>query len=160
MFFYSVTVILLLTSFFADRKKTIRALKIAWRKFSNILPMFIVMLVLVSVSLYLLPQELIREYLGEEDLLKGMGIAMLVGSIALMPGFIVFPLCGILREQGVPYMVLSGFTTTLMMVGLVTLPVEKAYFGMKTALIRNGIGLIIAVIVAFATGLVFAEVMQ
>lgn len=160
MIFYSVTAILLLTSFFADRRKTIRALKIAWKKFRNILPMFIVMLVLVSVSLYLLPQELIREYLGEEDLLKGMGIAMLVGSIALMPGFIVFPLCGILREQGVPYMVLSGFTTTLMMVGLVTLPVEKAYFGMKTALIRNGIGLIIAVIVAFATGLVFAEVMQ
>lgn len=158
MIFYGVTVILLLVSFSTDKKKTIRALKVAWKKFSSILPMFIVMLVFVSISLYLLPHEMIREYLGEEDLLKGVGIAMLVGSVALMPGFIVFPLCGILREQGVPFMVLSAFTTSLMMVGIITLPIEKAYFGMKTALIRNGTGLVMAVIVAVATGLVFAEV--
>ena len=158
MIFYGVTLVLLLVSFLADRKKTLKALKVSWKKFSNILPAFIVMLVLVSISLYLLPQELIKEYLGENNLAEGLGIAMLVGSLVLMPGFIVFPLCGILRDQNVPYMVLSGFTTTLMMVGLLTLPIEKAYFGMKTALIRNGIGLLIAVTVAFATGLVFAEV--
>lgn len=158
MIFYGATAILLLISFYADRTKTAKALKIAWKKFSGIAPMLIVMLVLVSVSLYLLPNELIRKYLGEEDLVKGTGIAMLVGSFALMPGFIVFPLCGILREQGVPYMILSGFTTSLMMVGLITLPVEKAYFGLKTALIRNGIGLFIALIVAVTTGLIFAEI--
>lgn len=158
MIFYLVTLSLLLFSFFADRKKTVMALRIAWKKFSGIAPMFAVMLILVSISLYLLPNELIKEYLGEEELTQGMGIAMLLGSIVLMPGFIVFPLCGILREQGVPYMVLSVFTTTLMMVGIVTLPVEKAYFGIRTALIRNGIGLCVALIVALVTGLVFAEV--
>jgi len=158
MIFYGVTVILLIASFFADKKKTLKALKISWKKFAAILPMFIVMLVLVSISIFILPQEIISEYLGEKDLMKGMGIAVTVGSLALMPGFIVFPLCGILREQGVPYMVLSGFTTSLMMVGLLTLPIEKAYFGLKTALIRNGMGLLIALAAAFITGLVFAEV--
>lgn len=158
MIFYSVTALLLVVSFFADRRKTLRALKISWKKFRGIAPMFLLMLVLVSISLYLLPGNVIREYLGEEDLLKGMGIAMFLGSIALMPGFIVFPLCGILREQGVPYMVISSFTTTLMMVGLISLPVERAYFGMKTALMRNGIGLLIALLVSLATGLIFAEV--
>ena len=159
MIFYIVTAILLAISFFADRKKTLKSLQIAWKKFRVIAPGFAVMLVLVSVSLYLLPHEVIQEYLGEEDLASGMGIALLVGSIALMPGFIVFPLCGILRDQGVPYMVLSAFTTTLMMVGIVTLPIEKEYFGLKTALIRNVLGLITAVIVAFITGIVFAEVL-
>lgn len=158
MIFYGVTAVLLIASFFADKKKTLKALKISWKKFITILPMFIVMLVLVSVSIYMMPQEVISEYLGEKDLIKGMGIAVIVGSIALMPGFIVFPLCGILREQGVPYMVLSGFTTSLMMVGLLTLPIEKAYFGLKTALIRNGLGLLIALIIAFVTGLIFVEV--
>ncbi len=158
MIFYAVTALLLIVSFMADRKKTLKALKISWKKFSNIAPMFLVMLVLVSITLYLLPHELIREYLGEEDLMKGMGIAMLLGSIALMPGFIAFPLCGILREQGVPFMVISSFTTTLMMVGLISLPVEKAYFGMRTALIRNALGLLIALLVSIVTGLVFAEV--
>ncbi len=158
MIFYLVTAFLLIVSFLADRKKTLKALKISWKKFRGIAPMFLLMLVLVSISLYLLPSNLIREYLGEEDLLKSMGIAMLLGSIALMPGFIAFPLCGILREQGVSYMVISSFTTTLMMVGIISLPVEKAYFGMRTALIRNGIGLLIALLVSFATGLIFAEV--
>jgi len=158
MVFYGVVVILMLLSFLSDRKKTIKAMKIAWKRFTGILPAFVLMLVLVSISLYLLPHELIREYLGEEDISRGMGIAMLAGSLALMPGFIVFPLCGILHEQGVPYMVLSAFTTTLMMVGVVTLPVEKQYFGIKIALVRNGTGLLIAAIVAVVTGLVFAEV--
>lgn len=158
MIFQVVTALLLIVSFFVDKKKTLKALKISWKKFRGIAPMFLVMLVLVSISLYLLPNDAIREYLGEEDLLKGMGIAMFLGSLALMPGFIVFPMCGILREQGVPYMVISSFTTTLMMVGLISLPVEKAYFGMRTALIRNGLGLLIALVVSFATGLVFAEV--
>ncbi len=158
MIFYVVTASLLLASFLVNRNKTVAALKIAWKKFRSIAPMFAVMLVLVSISLYLLPNELIRKYLGAEDLTQGLSIAMLVGAVALMPGFIVFPLCGILRQQGVPYTVLSGFTTTLMMVGIVTLPVEKAYFGIRTALIRNGIGLVVALLVAFATGLVFAEV--
>lgn len=158
MIFYIVTAALLTISFFADKKKTLKSLKIAWKKFSGIAPGFAVMLILVSISLYLLPHEVIKEYLGEEDLLSGMGLSLLVGSIALMPGFIVFPLCGILRAQGVPYMVLSAFTTTLMMVGIVTLPIEKEYFGLKTALIRNGIGLLTALIVAIITGIVFAEV--
>lgn len=158
MIFYIVTALLLGASFVADRRKTVKSLKIAWKKFSGIAPMFVVMLILVSVSLYLLPHEVLREYLGREDLPRGMCIAMGVGSIALMPGFIVFPLCGILREQGVPFMVLSGFTTTLMMVGLLSLPVEKAYFGLKVALVRNGIGLLTAFVVAVATGLLFGEV--
>ncbi|MCD6588894.1 MAG: hypothetical protein J7K88_10135 [Candidatus Fermentibacteraceae bacterium] len=158
MIFYGVVLVLLLLSFFSDRKKTLKALKIAWKRFTGILPAFVLMLVLVSISLYLLPHELVMKYLGEEDISRGMVIAMLAGSLTLMPGFIVFPLCGILREQGVPYMVLSAFTTTLMMVGVLTLPVEKQYFGIKTALVRNGAGLIIAVIVAVVTGLVFSEV--
>jgi len=158
MIFYGIVLVLLLLSFFSDRKKTLKALKIAWKRFTGILPAFVLMLVLVSISLYLLPHELVMKYLGEEDISRGMVIAMLAGSLTLMPGFIVFPLCGILREQGVPYMVLSAFTTTLMMVGVLTLPVEKQYFGIKTALVRNGAGLIIAVIVAVVTGLVFSEV--
>ncbi len=34
-------------------------------------------------------------------------------------------------------MVLAAFTTTLMMVGVMTYPVEKEYFGAKVTIIRN-----------------------
>jgi uncharacterized membrane protein YraQ (UPF0718 family) len=74
-----------------------------------------------------------------------------------MPGFIAFPLCGVLLERGALYMVLSAFSTTLMMVGVVTFPLERTYLGTRLALVRNVASLLIAIVVAVATGLVFGE---
>jgi uncharacterized membrane protein YraQ (UPF0718 family) len=85
-------------------------------------------------------------------------MASLFGSITIMPGFIAFPLSGILLNKGVPYMVLSAFTTTLMMVGILTYPVEKEYFGVKVTIIRNIISLFIALAVAMMTGIFFGEI--
>ncbi|MCK4795797.1 MAG: hypothetical protein KAT05_00370, partial [Spirochaetes bacterium] len=58
----------------------------------------------------------------------------------------------------VAYMVVSAFTTTLMMVGILTYPIEKEYFGTKVTIIRNLISLIIAFIVAIITGIIYGEV--
>jgi len=55
-------------------------------------------------------------------------------------------------------MVLSAFTTTLMMVGILTFPIEKEYFGIKVTIIRNVISLFIALIVAVITGIFFGEI--
>ena len=75
----------------------------------------------------------------------------------MLPGFIAFPLSGILKDNHVTYMVISAFTTTLMMVGILTFPIEKEYFGVKVALLRNGISFIIAIVIAIVTGIVFGE---
>ena len=56
-----------------------------------------------------------------------------------------------------PYMVLSAFTTTLMMVGVLTYPVEKAHFGAGVTVVRNLLSFLIALVVAAATGLFFGE---
>jgi hypothetical protein len=55
-------------------------------------------------------------------------------------------------------MVLSAFTTTLMMVGVLTYPVEKAYLGPKVTILRNVISFLIAFVVALLTGIFFGEV--
>jgi len=62
-----------------------------------------------------------------------------------------------LLEKGVNYMVLSALTTTLMMVGVLTYPIEKAYFGAKITIIRNIISLLISFIIAIVIGLCFGE---
>jgi hypothetical protein len=74
-----------------------------------------------------------------------------------MPGFIAFPLCGILLREGALYMVLSAFSTTLMMVGIATFPLERTYLGARLALARNLVSLGIALLVAIVTGFVFGE---
>jgi len=59
----------------------------------------------------------------------------------------------------VPYMVLSAFTSSLMMVGVLTFPVERKYFGTRIALIRNIIGLGISICVALVTGIFYGELL-
>ncbi len=149
----------MLVSFITDRNKTYKAIKIAFKKFMKILPAFASMLVLVSIILGLVPDTLILHYLGKSNMSQGVLMASFFGSITLMPGFIAYPLCGILLKKGVTYTVISAFTTTLMMVGFVTFPIEKRYFGIRVAIIRNVLSLLIAIIVAILTGIFFGEIL-
>ncbi len=158
MYLYIVAGLALLVSLVFSREKTIRALKIAARRFIRILPAFLIMLVLISVVLYLVPDELISRYLGSDNRFTAVALASLLGSVTFMPGFITFPLAGILLQKGVAYMVIAAFTTTLMMVGVLTAPIEKAYFGLKVTIIRNVIGFGIALVVAIMIGLFFGEI--
>ena len=158
-YLYLITAFAILISFIADRKKTFMAIKIALKKFVKILPAFLIMLILVSIVLFLVPDKTISNYLGNNNKFVGMIFASFFGSITLIPGFIAFPLCGILLKKGVSYMVLSAFTSTLMMVGVLTYPIEKEYFGIKVTVIRNVISFIIAIIVALMTGIFFGEVL-
>ena len=157
-YLYIVTGLALIISLTVNRHKTLQALKISGKRFVNILPAFLIMLILVSIVLFLVPDELISNYLGSDNKFIGLLLASIIGSITLMPGFIVFPLCGILLTKGVLYMVLSAFTTTLMMVGVLTYPIEKHYFGIKVTIMRNTISLLIALVVAIVTGLFFGEI--
>ena len=159
-FLYILVFVAITISFIADRAKTLQAIKIAWRKFLRILPAFVTMLILVSIILEIVPEAMIVHYLGRSNLLKGVLMASFFGSITLMPGFIAFPLCGILLKEGVAYTVISAFTTTLMMVGFVTFPIEKEYFGIKVTMIRNLLSLCIALIVAWITGIFFGEILR
>jgi len=153
-----IAVLALLVSFIADREKTLKAVKLAAKRFVKILPAFLIMIVLVSIVLFLVPDEVIANYLGGNNKFVGVFFASFFGSITLMPGFIAFPLCGILLEKGVAYMVLAAFSTTLMMVGVLTFPVEKEYFGIKVTIIRNVISFFIALFVALVIGIFFGEI--
>ena len=159
IYLYIATGLALLLSLAINRKKTFQALKITVKRFIGIMPAFVTMLILVSIILYLVPDQAISDYLGNENKYIGVGLASLFGSITFMPGFIAFPLAGILLQKKVAYMVLSAFTTSLMMVGIITYPLEKAYFGIKTTILRNVIGYLIAIITALITGLFFGELL-
>lgn len=122
--------------------------------FRNILVPFLNILILVSVALYLIPPSIISQFLGPESGALGLLIAAVVGSITLIPGFISYPIAAGLIKQGASYMVVATFMTTLMMVGVVTLPLEIKYFGKRVAITRNILNFIAAVIIGLIVGLV------
>ena len=157
VYLYIITAGCLLISSVASRDKTTQALDLGTRRLLKILPAFVTMMIFFSVTITLLPEEVIARLIGRESGWRGVVVASTLGSIVFMPGFIAFPLSGALLKQGVPYAVLAAFTTTLMMVGMVTYPVERQYFGRGVTIIRNVISLLVALVAAAVIGWVFGE---
>lgn len=149
---YGLAVVLLIMSFFKDRKKTKMALKKAWKAFENILPQFLAILLLIGIMLAVLSPETISSIIGGESGWLGLLAAAIVGSITLIPGFVAFPLAAALLNNGAGISQIAVFVSTLMMVGIVTMPVEMKYFGKRATLTRNGYAFIFSILVALVIG--------
>lgn len=152
--FYGLAIILLIFSFFKDKKKTKMALKKAWKAFENILPEFLTVIILVGFLLAVLNTDTISKIIGAESGWFGVVLAAIIGSITLIPGFVAFPTAAILVENGAGYTQIAAFLSTLMMVGIITLPVEIKYFGKKISLTRNVLAFFFSFIVAAIIGMV------
>ena len=148
-----ISVACLVLSLAVDQRKTFEGIKRGLKMFLTLLPALLTVLILVSVFLYLVPDRTIVKLLGAKSGTMGIAIAALVGAIALIPGFIAFPLAKILLVKGVSYTVVAVFITTLIMVGVLTLPIEFKYFGKKAAIMRNVLSLFGAIIVGLLIGL-------
>lgn len=159
LLFPGIALLALGVSAVADRGKTLAAIRLAWKRFVTILPVFLAMIAGASFVLSLIPQEVYSRYLSSNHPAVGALAAGALGSVSVMPGFVAFPLAAMLMTRGVARLTLSLFTTTLMMVGVVTLPIEMRYLGRRVALLRNAFALLVAITVALATGAYFGELL-
>ena len=152
--FIIVSILLTFVSFLLDRRKTMLGLKKGWKMFQNVAIPFLNILILVSLVLQVVPPSLIVRYLGAGSGWGGLAIAAIVGSITLIPGFISYPIASVLIKQGASYTTVATFMTTLMMVGVITLPLEIKYFGRKVAMLRNVLNFIAAIVIGVFVGLI------
>lgn len=151
-----ITVILTIISLIIDPKKTMKGIKKGMIQFFKILPTLLSVIIIISIVLHFVSNDLIVEYLGESAGWEAYISAAILGSVSLLPGFIAYPLAGILVKTGVSYAVISVFITTLMMVGILTIPIEAKYFGIKVTLIRNALSFLGAIVVGAAMVLAYA----
>jgi uncharacterized membrane protein YraQ (UPF0718 family) len=152
--FMIVSVALTILSFLLDREKTIRGLKKGLAMFRTIAVPFLNVLILVSLAVSVVPTSLIETYLGAGSGIRGVGIAAVLGSITLIPGFISYPIAALLITDGASYTTVATFMTTLMMVGIVTLPLEIRYFGKRAAIARNVLNFIAAIVIGVLVGII------
>lgn len=153
---YVATGILLLVSFYKDKKKTKMALKKAWKAFENIMPEFLVVILLVGLLLAIMNPEMISGIIGDKSGWFGVILAAVLGSITLIPGFVAFPMTALLLDGGAGYMQIGAFISALMMVGIVTIPVEIKYFGKKLTIYRNALAFVFSFVVALVIGMVMS----
>ena len=153
---YGTAILGLLISFVKDRSKTKLVLKKAWRSLENILPSVLAILLLIGFILTFLDTQTISKLLGTDSGALGMVIAAAVGCVTLIPGFVAFPLAASLLASGAGYAQIAIFISTLMMVGIATLPLEMDCFGKRIALKRNILSLILAVITSCVMGVIMS----
>ncbi|MEL7608274.1 MAG: permease [Bacillota bacterium] len=151
---YCLAGVALIASLIKSREKTILALRKAWKAFENILPQLLSILLLIGVMLAILTPEQISNLLGKESGWLGVLIAAAIGSVTLVPAFVAFPLAAALLRSGAGTMQIAAFVSTLMMVGIITMPLEMKYFGKKATIVRNSAALCFSFAVAFAMGVV------
>ncbi len=146
---YAVSISLLLISYAKDKQKTKMALKKSWKALENILAEFLTVILVVGILMAAINPDIISKVIGTHSGWIGVLMAAIVGSITLIPGFVAFPTASLLLEGGAGYMQIGAFVSSLMMVGVVTLPVEVKYFGRKTTYLRNGLAFLFSFIVAW-----------
>jgi uncharacterized membrane protein YraQ (UPF0718 family) len=152
LFFYGLAVSGLLWSYMKDRKKTKQSLKKAWKAFDNILPAFAVILLLIGETMAVVSPAIITAVLGADTGIGGMIAAAIIGSIALIPGFIIFPLAKTVLVMGAGIQQVAVFISALMMVSVVTAPMEAQLLNRKVMLWRNSLSLVFSFAVAFVLG--------
>ena len=148
IFMYAATAVLFGLSFFKDRARTKAALLKGLRAVEGILPQLVVVLLLIAVMLAAFDAETITRFIGAGTGAVGVAIATALGSITLIPGFVAFPLAGELLRNGAGVTQIAAFVSSLMMVGVITLPMEMATFGKRAAVARNAFALVFSVIAA------------
>ena len=139
-------------SFYKNRQKSIKALKVALKGTLNMAPAIGIILVLVGLLLGFFKPELISKLLGNQTGIVGITLASIAGAILMIPSLVAFPLTASLVESGASISVAAAFITTLTMIGFVTLPIEIQELGKKLTFLRNGISFIIAVGIALIMG--------
>ncbi|MEJ5186925.1 MAG: hypothetical protein WHT46_07585 [Candidatus Geothermincolales bacterium] len=144
-----LVLVLLAISLAKSREKTVAALRVAVNALKRLLPGVLAVIGIIGLILGFVPPNWIARTMGQERGLLGFVFASLLGSILFIPAIIAFPLAGSLMEMGASVLAVSAFITTLTMIGFVFLPLEVREMGGRFALLRNGLSLLAALLVAF-----------
>ncbi|HEK9103849.1 hypothetical protein KFD70_24175 [Bacillus pfraonensis] len=146
---YTIAIILTSISFIKDRNKTKDALLKSWKMFRNLIPSMLSIMLFVGLSLSILTPSFISSIIGEKSGFMGIVYSAIIGSVALIPSFVVFPLGNTLVQNGAGLPQVAVLMSTLMSVGITTLPMEQKIFGRGFAYARNASALLMSLIFSY-----------
>ncbi|PFR24967.1 hypothetical protein COK19_16605 [Bacillus cereus] len=146
---YTLAIILISISFIKDRNKTKDALLKSWKMFRNLIPSMLSIMLFVGLSLSILTPSFISSIIGQKSGFIGIIYSAIIGSVALIPSFVVFPLGNTLVQNGAGLPQVAALMSTLMSVGITTLPMEQKIFGRSFAYSRNASALLMSLIFSY-----------
>ena len=149
---YSLVAVSLIISLIKSKEKTKKAMKVAGKAFVKTAPSLLAVLGIVGLTFGVLDEQTISSLVGEEAGFSATIIAAVLGAITLIPSLVAFPLAGSLLRSGATVVTISAFITTLVMVGMVTAPMEIKTLGKKFTILRNSLGFLAACLLQLSWG--------
>jgi len=148
-----LVLVLLGFSFFKDKSKTVKSLKIAGKLLLKLAPTILSVILLIGI-IYGLFSDKIALLFGNENSVNGFILIAVMGSIMHIPSLLAFPLASSFLAEGASISLVVAFITTLTMIGIVTIPLEIKTLGKKFAIYRNVFSFVIAIIIAVLMGVI------
>lgn len=143
---------LYLLAFGRDKVRIVLALKNGGGALLNLLPFLLAIFALVSLGQEFLPMELIEGLLGQENSGLALLLGALAGAISVGPPLASYPIAGTLIAHGAWPPAVAAFILSFISVGILSLPFEAKIFSWRFALVRNGLTLLLAIILGLLLG--------
>lgn len=148
----AVALAALAAAVFRSSQKAKEALRIALRSLIGMFPMVLTIILIIGLLLAFVTPSMIQGIVGEESGILGILLSTAIGGVMFVPSIIAFPLAGSLVEEGAALGAVAAFITSLTMIGTLFLPLEIKELGLKFTVVRNGLGIIFAILIAVAIG--------
>ena len=130
-----------------------RAARGLLNNFKMSIPILVGILLLIGLINTLVPKSFFSRIFTGNKILDPL-IGALIGSIAAGSPLNSYLIGGELLKNGISLVAVLAFVVSWVTVGTVQLPAETLMLGKKFALLRNGISLIMAVVIAILTVLI------
>jgi len=117
------------------------------RRFLQLLPIVVGMLLVTSLAMAAIPPDAISRLFGHSDVLDVL-VASGAGGIAAGHPLASYVLGGELQNAGISLMAITALIVSWVTVGVVQLPAEALLLGKRFALTRNAVALGLSMILA------------
>jgi uncharacterized membrane protein YraQ (UPF0718 family) len=135
-----------------DRDKTLLALQVAGRSLRKLIPLLTAVFGLVGLfQVFLSPQQVERA-LGAGNGWLSLLLGGALGAVAIGPPLAAYPLAGSMLDAGAWPPAVAAFVICWISIGIITLPFEASIFSLRYALLRNGIGFAVALLIGLLLG--------
>lgn len=131
-----------------------KAARAGAKSFTGMLPMFIAVFGLVGLFETFIPPALIERLMGSSSGALSLFVGTALGTVATGPPAGAYPIAASLLKGGAWAPAVAAFIVSWILVGFVSLPMESRVFGVKFALLRNGLSMLVAMIIGVLMGVV------
>jgi uncharacterized membrane protein YraQ (UPF0718 family) len=144
-YFLIIVIFAYLAVFIYDSSKIVLALKQFIKILIDLIPVFILLILLTAlINYYVNPQTLVK-YLGEKSGVKGVLIAIVSGIISTGPIYMWYPLLNDLQQKGVKNSIISIFLYNRA-IKIPLIPVVLEYFTIQYVIILTLTMIIISIL--------------